>query len=150
MANTFSQIYLHFVFSTKNREPWIKPTIEERVWAYIAGIAKAHGLTAIQVGGMEDHIHALTSSATTHSPSHIAKSLKADSSKWIHNEFTGMAQFAWQDGYGVFSVSRSEIDRVVQYIRNQREHHAKQKFEDEYASLLKLHGIDFDERFLLG
>lgn len=150
MANTFSQIYLHFVFSTKNREPWIKPEIETRVWAYIAGIAKTHHLAAIQVGGMDDHIHALTSSPTTLSPSEIAKFLKADSSKWIHNEFAGMAQFAWQDGYGVFSVSRSEIDRVVRYIRNQRAHHAKQSFEDEYASLLKLHGIDFDERFLLG
>lgn len=150
MAITFSQIYLHFVFSTKNRETWIRPDIEERVWAYIAGIAKAHHVTALQVGGIENHIHALTSSPTTLSPSQIAKFLKADSSKWIHNEFAEITQFAWQDGYGVFSVSRSELDRVVQYIRNQRAHRAKQSFEDEYAALLKLHGIDLDERFLLG
>ncbi|HQZ83346.1 MAG TPA: IS200/IS605 family transposase [Pyrinomonadaceae bacterium] len=150
MANTYSQIYYHIVFSTKNRVPWIKPAIEKRVWAYIGGIARSHKISPIQIGGMEEHIHALTGSPTTLSPSQIAKVLKADSSKWIHNEFDGMAQFAWQDGYGVFSVSRSEIENVVRYIRNQRQHHAKQKFEDEYASLLKLHGIDFDERFLLG
>lgn len=150
MANTYSQIYLHIVFSTKNRVDWIGPGIENRVWAYIGGIARKHKMTAIQVGGIDNHIHALVGSPTTLSPSQVAKYLKGDSSLWIHNEFQEMHNFAWQDGYGVFSVSRSEIDRVVRYIQNQREHHLKQTFEEEYVALLKLHGIEYDERFLLG
>jgi len=80
----------------------------------------------------------------------IAKYLKGDSSKWIHQEFPELSDFAWQDGYGVFTVSRSEIDRVKEYIQNQREHHEKRTFEEEYISLLRLHGIEYDERYLLG
>ena len=150
MANTFSQIYFHFIFSTKNRIDWISPDIENRVRAYIGGIARKHKMTAIQVGGIDNHAHALIGSPPSLSPSQIAKYLKGDSSKWIHIEFPEMRNFAWQDGYGVFSVSRSEIDRVVRYIQNQREHHSKQTFEDEYLSLLRLHGIEYDDRFLFG
>lgn len=150
MANTYSQVYLHIVFSTKNRVDRINPQIEERVWAYLGGIARKHKMTAIQVGGMEEHIHALVGSPTTVSPSQAAKYLKGDSSLWIHRELKDMRDFAWQDGYGVFSVSRSEIPRVVEYIKNQREHHKKQTFEDEFKSLLELHGIEYDEEFLFG
>ena len=150
MANTYSQNYYHIVFSTKNRVDWIKPEIESRVWAYIGGIARKHKMTAIQIGGIDNHIHGLVGSPPIYSPSQVAKYLKGDSSKWIHEEFPEMRDFAWQDGYGVFTVSRSEIDRVRAYIRNQREHHEKQTFEEEYGALLKLHGIEYDERFLLG
>lgn len=150
MANTFSQIYLHIVFSTKNRVDWIDPQIEDRVWAYIGGIARKHKMTAIQVGGIDNHIHALTGIPTIISPSQAAKYLKGDSSMWIHNEFQEMSNFAWQDGYGAFSVSRSEIPRVVEYIKNQREHHQERTFEEEFETLLKLHGIEYDERYLFG
>ncbi|MGD9561923.1 MAG: IS200/IS605 family transposase [Pyrinomonadaceae bacterium] len=150
MANTFSQIYLHFVFSTKCREPFINQEIEDRVWAYLGGIARAHKFTAIQVGGMEDHAHVLTGSPTTLSPSEIARYLKGDSSKWIHEEFPHLNEFAWQDGYGVFSVSKSALAEVVEYIKNQREHHRSRSFEDEYRAILEKHAIDFDELYLLG
>ncbi len=150
MANTYSQIYYHIVFSTKNRTGWIRPEIENRIWAYIGGIARKHKMTPIQIGGTDDHIHGLVGSPATLSPSQIAKYLKGDSSKWIHAEFPELRGFAWQDGYGVFSVSKSEIDRVKKYIQNQREHHTKQTFEDEFVSLLRLHEIEYDERFLLG
>ncbi len=150
MANTYSQIYYHIVFSTKNRIDRIKPEIEDRVWAYIGGIARKHKITPIQFGGIDDHVHGLVGSPPIYSPSQVAKYLKGDSSKWIHSEFQDMQDFAWQDGYGVFTVSKSEIDRVVKYIQNQRVHHAKQTFEDEYVSLLRLHGIEYDERFLFG
>ena len=150
MANTYSQVYLHLVFSTKNRKSWITTDIEARVWAYIGGIARKHKMTALQVGGIEDHIHALVGSPTTISPSQAAKYLKGDSSLWIHKEFKDMQNFAWQDGYGVFSVSRSEIPRVIDYIKNQREHHKKQTFEDEFVSLLRLHGIEYDEQYSFG
>lgn len=93
MANTYSQIYFHLVFSTKNRTAWIKPEIENRVWAYIGGIARKHKITPIQIGGTDDHIHGLVGSPATYSPSQIAKYLKGDSSKWIHTEFPELRSF---------------------------------------------------------
>lgn len=150
MANTFSQLYLHLVFSTRNREPFIRPEIEERVWAYMAGVAKRHGMAPIQIGGFVDHVHACVGTPTTISASQAAKYIKGDSSMWIHQEFPELRSFAWQDGYGAFSVSRSALPDVVDYIRRQREHHVGRSFEDEYRSLLRLHDIDFDEAYLLG
>jgi putative transposase len=150
MANTYSQVYLHFVFSTKNRGEIISSDIEERVWSYIGGVAKRHGMTPIQIGGIENHVHALVGVPTTMSSSQGAKALKGDSSYGIRREFQGMVSFGWQDGYGVFSVSRSEIPRVVEYIKNQREHHQKETFEEEYVRLLKLHDVEYDERYLFG
>jgi REP element-mobilizing transposase RayT len=119
------------------------------VWAFIGGIARAHDMTAIQIGGMEDHAHALAMAKPVHSPSQIAQHLKGESSKWIHTEFENMRTFAWQDGYGVFSVSRSKVLDVVDYIKRQREHHEKESFEEEYERLMKLHGVDYDARYLL-
>ena len=149
MANTYSSLFLHIVFSTKNRKQWIVPEIENRVWSYIGGIARTHNLTAIQVGGVEDHVHVLVLAKPVHSPSEIAKWLKAESSKWIHEEFDQMRTFAWQDGYGAFSVSRSNVPAVVDYIERQREHHRKEPFEDEYERLMKLHEVDYDRAYLL-
>jgi REP element-mobilizing transposase RayT len=148
MANTYTSLHYHFTFSTKNREPWIGQTIEERVWAYIGGVARKHKMTAIQVGGIEDHIHALIMAPPTLSPSQIAQYLKGDSSNWIHEEFSRLRAFAWQDGYGAFTVSKSQISDVVAYIKNQREHHRKKTFQEEYLELLSKHGIDYDERYL--
>ena len=148
MANTYSQIYLHFVFSTKKRAELISSDIEERVWSYMAGVAKRHGMTPVQIGGIETHVHALVGVPTTMSSSQSAKALKGDSSYGIRREFPGLADFGWQDGYGVFSVSKSAIPSVVRYIKNQREHHADQSFEEEYIALLEKHGIDYDERYL--
>lgn len=150
MANTYSAVFFHIVFSTKNRKRWIAPEIEGRVWAFIGGIARAHGLTPIQIGGIEDHVHALLMAKATNSPSEIAKWIKADSSKWIHTEFENMRTFSWQDGFGVFSVSKSNVAAVAQYIKNQREHHLKTPFDSEYEQLMKLHGVDFDPEYLLG
>jgi len=116
----------------------------------MGGIAKRHGMTPIQIGGIEDHVHSCVGVPTTVSASQAAKAIKGDSSMWIHQEFPELQAFAWQDGYGAFSVSKSAIPDVVDYIKDQREHHAKFSFEDEYRSLLRLHDIDFDERFLLG
>lgn len=99
---------------------------------------------------MEDHVHGLVGSPPTKSPSEIAKALKGDSSYGIRREFPGLAHFGWQDGYGVFSVSKSGLPDVIDYIKRQREHHAERTFEDEYRSLLRLHDIQFDERYLLG
>jgi len=150
MANTYSQVYLHFVFSTKGRRELITPDTEERVWSYIAGVAKHHGMTPIQIGGIETHIHAFVGVPTTMSSSQGAKALKGDSSYGIRREFPGMADFGWQDGYGVFSVSKSAVPNVIEYIKNQRIHHQKQTFEEEFVELLRLHEIEYDERYLFG
>ena len=151
MANTYSSLFYHFVFSTKNREPVIGVEIESRVWAYIGGIARKHHLTALQVGGVEDHIHALVLSPPKYAPSQIAQLLKGDSSKWIHEEFPAVRFSSWQDGFGGFSVSKSKVPDVIAYIKNQRQHHQGKTFEEEYLDLLKLHEIDvIDERFLFG
>ncbi len=151
MANTYSSIFYHIVFSTKNREEWIDVKIENRVWAYIGGIARKHNCTAIQIGGVENHIHALILSQPKFSPSEIAKFLKGESSKWIHEEFPEMAKFGWQDGYSVFSTSKLIVPKVVEYIKNQREKHCGKTFEEEYLELLKLHEIDIvDEKYLYG
>ena len=150
MANTYTSFHYHFTFSTKNREPWIVPTIEARVWAYIGGIARKHKMIAIQIGGVDDHIHALVLALPTLAPSQIAQFLKGESSKWIHEEFAKLRAFEWQDGYGGFSVSRSSVPGVIEYIRNQREHHRKKSFQEEYLELLKKHEIEYDERYLWG
>lgn len=116
MANTYTSLYYHVIFSTKNRVDYLKPEIESRVWSYIGGIARHHRMTALQVGGIEDHIHALVMAPPTLSPSQIAQYLKGDSSMWIHEEFPDLRDFGWQDGYGAFTVSKSNLDEVIRYI----------------------------------
>ena len=150
MANTYSNLFYHYVFSTKNRENFIKPEIENRVSSFIGGIARKHRLRALQIGGIENHIHALIIAPPSVAPSEIAKWLKGESSKWIKEEFTDLQSFTWQDGYGVFSVSKSNARKVINYIKDQHRHHSTQSFEDEYVELLKLHEVDYDEKYLFG
>ncbi len=150
MANTYTALFYHFVFSTKNRVAALRPDIEERVWSYIGGIARNHKMTAIQVGGIEDHIHALVLAPPTIAPFEIAKSLKGESSKWIHETFPDLRAFAWQDGYGAFTVSKPNVPSVVSYIQNQRTHHQTQTFQEEYLEFLKKAGVEYDERYLWG
>jgi REP element-mobilizing transposase RayT len=150
MANTYTSLHYHVIFSTKNRERWLVPEIEQRVWEYIGGIARAHRMTALQVGGIEDHIHALVTAPPTIAPFQIAQFLKGDSSKWIHEEFSALRNFGWQDGYGAFTVSKSNIPMVIQYIQNQREHHRKKTFQEEYLEFLHANSIEYDERYLWG
>lgn len=150
MANTYTSLYYHVVFSTKNRFPWIRLEIEQRVWAYIGGIARKHDMTALQVGGVEDHIHALVMAPPTIAPCNVAKFLKGESSLWIHDEFRWLRSFAWQDGYAAFTISKSNLSDVVRYIQNQREHHRKRTFQEEYLQLLEDNGIDYDLRYVWG
>lgn len=150
MANTYTSLYYHIVFSTKNRDAWIAPEIEQRVWAYLGGIARKNKMAALQVGGIEDHIHALVMAPPMLSPSKIAQLLKGDSSLWIHTEFPALHDFAWQDGYGAFTVSKSSLDGVINYIQSQRQHHAKKTFQEEYLEFLKKHEIEYDERYVWG
>jgi putative transposase len=150
MANTYTSLYYHIVFSTKNRVAWIAPEIEQRTWAYIGGIARKNKMAALQVGGIEDHIHALVMAPATLSPSKIAQLLKGDSSLWIHTEFPTLRDFTWQDGYGAFTVSKSSVADLISYIQNQRQHHSKKTFQEEYVEFLNKHGVEYDERYVWG
>ena len=150
MANTYTSLHYHIIFSTKNREPWIMRDIEQRIWEFIGGIARTHKMTALQVGGIEDHIHALVNAPPTIAPSQIAQFLKGESSKWIHEEFSMLRSFGWQDGYAAFTVSKSNIPKVIKYIQNQREHHRTKTFQEEYLEFLRQNGIEYDERYLWG
>jgi len=150
MANTYTSLNYHIVFSTKDRFPWIRLEIEQRVWAYIGGIARKHRMTALQVGGVEDHIHALVMSPPTIAPCDIAKFLKGESSLWISEEFPWLKKFSWQVGYAAFTVSKARVPDVVRYIQNQREHHRVRTFQEEYLEFLVANGIDYDERYVWG
>lgn len=150
MANTYSSLHYHFVFSTKNRQRWISPEIEQRVWEYLGGIARENALKAVQVGGIDDHIHIALGAPPTTAVSKAVQLLKGGSSKWIHETFPTLSDFEWQQGYGAFSVSRSHLPTVVEYILKQREHHATKSFETEYRELLDRHEVDYDKRYLWG
>jgi putative transposase len=148
MANTYTALHYHFVFSTKNRHPWITPDIEERIWEYLGGIARTNKMKPLRTGGIDDHIHILLGAPPTLAPSKIAQLIKGGSSAWIHDMFTHLRDFAWQDGYGAFTVSKSLIPDVTEYIRIQREHHRVRSYKEEYRALLERHGIEFDERYI--
>jgi REP element-mobilizing transposase RayT len=150
MANTYTSLYYHIIFSTKNRVSFIKPDVEQRIWEYLGGIARENKITALKIGGIEDHIHALITTPPTLAPSKIAQLLKGGSSLWIRTEFPQIRSFAWQIGYGAFTVNKSNVPDVERYIQNQREHHRKISFEDEYLEFLKNHGVVYEERYLWG
>ena len=148
MANTYTSLHFHIAFSTKNREPWITSDIELRIWEYLGGIARKNKMKPLRIGGIEDHVHLLIGAPPTLAPSKIAQLVKGGSSAWIHAEFPDLQHFAWQDGYGAFTVSKSNVPQIAAYIDNQREHHRGRGFQDEYREFMKRHDIDFDERHL--
>ena len=148
MANTYTALYYHIIFSTKHRHRWLSPEIEERVWSYLGGIARENKMTAFQVGGIQDHIHILIGAPPTIASSKATQLLKGGASKWIHETFSNMRAFAWQDGYGAFTVGKSDVPDVIKYIQNQRQHHRTTTFQEEYLLLLKRHGVEYDERYL--
>lgn len=148
MANTFTYLRYHVVFSTKHREPWLRPDVQERVWAYLGGIARQNEMSAILIGGMPDHVHILLSLSPKIAVSEALRQIKGGSSGWIKENIPGCRSFAWQDGYGAFSVSKSQVPEVEEYIRDQVEHHKTRIFQEEYRALLDRHGIEYEERYL--
>ena len=150
MANTFTCLHYHVIFSTKDREPWITPTMQDRVWSYLAGIAQTNKMNPIQIGGMPDHVFLVLGLPTTLSLSEVLHLIKGGSSKWIKDEFPGMRGFAWQDGYAAFTVSKSNLSEVVAYVKNQAEHHRIKTFQEEYLAFLDKHGVEYDARYVFG
>jgi REP element-mobilizing transposase RayT len=150
MANTYTSLHYHIVFSTKNRGCWIKPEVEQRIWAYLGGIVKENKMKPLQIGGTDDHVHVLLGAPPVLAPAKIAQLIKGGSSVWIQETFPRMAGFGWQDGYGAFSVSTSNVPSVIAYVQGQREHHRTRTFQEEYLDLLQRHGVQYDERYLWG
>jgi REP element-mobilizing transposase RayT len=128
MANTFTCLQYHIVFSTKHREPWICLEIQERVWACLGGIARENDLKPLLLGGVDDRVHLLLGLPPTARVSEVLKAIKGGSSRWIKETLPGCASFGWQDGYAAFTVSKSQVSEVGEYIRNQREHHRVKTF----------------------
>ena len=148
MSNTYTSLHYHIVFSTKHRECRITPEIEQRIWAYLGGIARENRMKPLQIGGIDDHIQILVGAPATMAPAKAAQLIKGGSSSWIHTEFPALQRFAWQDGYGAFTVSKSHLSDVTAYIRNQRQHHHGKTFQEEFLALLERHEIEYDERYL--
>ena len=149
MPGTFSQILLHIVFSTKNREPWIKPETAERLYPYMGGIVRSEKGALYDIGGIEDHVHMYVRWRPDESVSNLMRTVKARSSKWVHDTLPSLGSFAWQEGYSVFSVSKSQEDAVKKYIAGQATHHAKEDFRSELLRMLQAHGVEFDEKYVL-
>jgi putative transposase len=148
MPASFTNLLYHIVFSTKDREPLITEDRQSRLYEYIGGIIRKHGGIALEINGMPDHLHLLAKLRPDEALSSVMRDLKANSSGWMHKLFPDMRDFGWQNGYGAFTVSASELERVSRYIRLQQDHHLEMSFQDEYISLLRKHGIEFDERYL--
>lgn len=145
---TYSEILLHIVFSTKHREPWITAEIVERLYSYMGGIVRAEKGVLYDIGGMEDHVHLYLRWRPDATASDLMRTVKARSSKWVHDTFPALSAFAWQQRYSVITVSKSLEGAVKAYIAGQHEHHKKEDFKSELLRMLRLHEIEFDERYV--
>jgi putative transposase len=146
MPQSHASVYLHAVFSTKDRNPFLtEKDLRIRTHAYIAGVSKAIDCPPVEVGGVDDHVHALVRFSRTISIADWLKEIKRKSSAFVKEHHQG---FAWQGGYGVFAVEAGSVDRVVEYIRKQEEHHRKVSFQDELRQIMSEHGVQWDERYM--
>ena len=150
MAHTFTNLLTHVIFSTKDRRPLIQPEWRSDLHAYLGGIIRELGGKATAINGPADHVHLLVSAPAALSVAEMVRVLKTNSARWINRECGGKKGFAWQTGYGAFSVSQSNVPAVVKYIQEQVEHHRRVTFQEEYLEFLKRNRIEYDERFLWG
>ena len=149
MLNTYSKIYLHYIFSPKNRMALIDPSFEEELYKVIAGIIRNLNQTLIQINGMPDHVHILVRLRPALAPSVLIQKIKSNSSKWINDKKFIKHKFEWQTGGAVFSVDHRSIEKNKQYIIKQKEHHSKKTFREEYLLMLNAYGISFEKDYLL-
>lgn len=148
MGQSLVQNYIHLVFSTKHRQHLIFPPVEEELHSYLGGICKKLDCQPMIVGGFSNHIHILCKLSKKIALMKLVEEVKAHSSKWIKSKGEDYEGFYWQNGYGAFSVNPSEIDKVIHYIENQKEHHQRKNFEDEYRQILKKYQTEFDEQYV--
>jgi putative transposase len=148
MAGKYLCLLVHFVWSTAHREPCISPVWADRLYGYIGGVVNNKNGKLICSGGIEDHLQLLVSLPSTVDIAEMVNAIKANSSRWIHETFADQKDFAWQKGYGAFSVSKSGEEGVTNYIRDQRAHHQERDFKQEFLALLRKHKIEYDELYL--
>lgn len=146
MAYTYTDLLVHIIFSTKDRQPLLNDALLSPTHAYIGGIVRELNCKAVAVGGIAGHIHLLAWINPTTSISDFMRIVKTNSSRWLKD--TANKNFAWQTGYGAFSVSHSNLSTVATYIERQAEHHRRITFQDEYVAFLKKHGVDYDKRYV--
>ena len=148
MANTYTQIHIQAVFAVQNRKSLIDDEWKDDLYKYITAIIQNNDHKMLQINGMPDHVHILFGLRPVQSISELMKQVKQDSSKWINQNKLARGKFSWQEGYGAFSYSKSQLPRVIKYIQNQEKHHKTRTFRDEYQALLEAHGVDYDERYI--
>ena len=148
MPQSLARVVLHVVFSTKNREPFLKDDdVRKRLHAYMAGVLQRIGCEPILIGGVEDHVHVLCNLSRTVTIAELVEEAKKSPSKWVKEQGPQYREFFWQTGYGSFSVSQSNVEQVRAYIATQEEHHRKVSFQDEFRALCRKHGVEIDERY---
>ena len=148
MANTYTQIHIHGIFAVQNRISLITESWREELYKYITGIVQNRGHKMLQIGGMPDHIHILVGMRPTESLSDLMKAIKGESSEWINKKQLVVGKFSWQEGYGAFSYSKSQLNNVIKYIANQPEHHKKRDMVAEYVEFLKKFDVEHDIRYV--
>jgi putative transposase len=148
MSGKYLSLLVHFTWSTKTRQPWLEPDMRNDLYSYIGGIMNNKQAKLISAGGMYDHIHLYASMPSTISVVDFVNAVKSNSSQWIHESYGRLRDFACQEGYGAFSVSKSEETKVVRYISNQEKHHRKRTFKEELIGLLQKHEIPYDNRYI--
>ena len=148
MGSTYCSLLYHAVFSTKDRKRWLDDRIRQRVYDYMGGTIRKKGGVLIAANGTDDHVHLLLGLNQTKAIADAVKEVKANSSRWIHETFSDYREFAWQRGYGAFTVSFSQQEKVEAYLANQQKHHRKATFQEEFLILLDLHHVEYDERYI--
>jgi REP element-mobilizing transposase RayT len=148
MGQSLVQNYIHIIFSTKNRQPFINKTVEPELHGYLGGICNRLDCQVIKIGGFKDHIQILCKLSKNLPLTRLMKEIKSHSSKWIKTKGEKYNNFYWQDGYGAFSVNPSQVEVVIDYITRQHEHHQNRTFQEEYRAFLKKYDVDYDERYV--
>ncbi len=143
-----ANLIFHIVFGTKNRIPMITPKLAIELYPYIGGVTRGEDGIPLAINGTEDHVHLVVKLKPRHSIPEILKRIKGNSSKWINDNMKISSHFSWQIGYGIFSMSESRLPRVLEYVANQKRHHRKKTFEEEFIQLLEKHGIEYDPKYL--
>tara|TARA_R110002096_G_scaffold29509_7_gene88977 strand:+ start:3206 stop:3652 length:447 start_codon:yes stop_codon:yes gene_type:complete len=147
MPSTHTALYFHLIFSTKNRENWLECEIRSRIHTYLGGIVRGENGVALAVGGISDHVHLLVSLEATHRLCDVMREVKGDSSRWI-KQTLDLPKFAWQEGYGAFTVSPPDLEKVRSYVLHQERHHQATTYKDEYLEMLRRGLVEFDDRYL--
>jgi REP element-mobilizing transposase RayT len=150
MGHSYVSALFHCVFSTKQRRKTITDELQKRLWPYMGGIARENKMKALAIGGVEDHVHILLSLPSTRDIAKALQLIKGGSSKWIHDQFPEHRKFAWQEGYGAFSIGISQVQETTAYIDNQRDHHRQRSFEEEFVAFLERHHIEYDPAYVFG